>query len=729
MSFFSSLGSLGHPSRTTGRFVIPACLMTALLLGCPPNPDEDRDGLADRYDACPLTSPQGSEILFKGCSLSDLILSPQALSDPLQEQMDTLAGAFSDEPVLDEVLLAFDDAATGLADGANALLAADPCEAAVRFQDAQAPLALASQVMDVFLADLQVLANATEAPGGDVDEISSQALWWRARALEVDELSADAVEAGRIVDGMCSSIASYDVVEGRVVETDPTLHAFVLDDGQRVIIAPKAVYAYSLTEGVQVSADVLRFVDGTTITDYGTITWPAVTGLPGIWDGECLQLTAVPWGGAPPGGEHDLAGYRDGGGVYQLEDGMRLRATGDGCPDPDPDHPWMKYGFRLTLSYAGGTQSVILASAMHRGDQAWLPSYVDPNEVAQLTLEKFRMTCERDPLSIIGASKCGNEVPIHTVVLPIQINSRFTFCEAVYDATSFDLPPHDYNVFQQARVTGVVGAPGPVTFHAEARKVVNGQSSYIQEIGLNEAFAVHRIDFLFGPHGTSHEAAIRWPHVIGSRNGEAYQYACSVPELIRDRISMCVGPDTFYRLPFANNQGTSVGQGNNTPWDGMGTMPSHAAATWQRWALDLGGSIGTDLVAAREGVVRLVQSNITTQCIDGLTVPGGNACPSFFGNYVAIEHAGGQWSWYMHMDPGSATVSPGQTVQRGQKIGEVGLTGNTTGPHVHFQVTPGNTTSATSQVSYEMYPSAPPTNPVACVVPQVGNTYWSNNAP
>ncbi len=725
MSLFSSLFSLSsheHPARLGCIFAISLCL-AVVQLGC--GPDEDDDGLADHKDACPRTTPQGSEHLIPGCSLSDLILSPGALTEPLQEQMDALAGAFSDEPAMEEAILSFEAAAIDFADASNGLLAADPCKGSVGFDDGQTSLELASEAMDTFLGDLLALTNVVEPPEDDVDEISSEYLWWRARALEMDELLADAAETAEIVKGMCDSIASYEVVEGAIVESDPMFQSFVLDDGTRIIVPPTAVYARSLSQGVQVSANVLRFFDDTLITDGGTITWPAVTSLPGIWDGECLQLNAK------ASAIYDLAGYRDGNGVHQFERGMRLHATGDLCPNSDPDNPWIKYGFRLTLSYAGGAQNVVLASALHRNQSVWLPEYVAPNDVAQLTVEKFRLTCETDPLSIIGDFKCGDEVAINTVVLPIQINSRYAFCAAVYDETSFDLPPNNYSVFQEARVVGVVGAPTSVAFYASARKVVNGQSSYIQPIGMNEAFAVHRVDYLFSPHGTNRASAIRHPHVIGTRNGQPYRYTCSVPELIRDRISACNnGPDTFYRLPFANNQSTTVGQGNNTPWNGMGIMPSHAVASWQRWALDLGGSIGTDLVAAREGVVRLVVSNVSTRCIDGLTVPGGNPCPSFFGNYVAIEHAGGEWSWYMHMDPGSnAAMYNGLAVQRGQKIGEVGLTGNTGGPHVHFQVTPGNTTSATSAVSYEMYFSVPPGNTFVCQVPLVGQTYWSNNAP
>lgn len=56
-----------------------------------------------------------------------------------------------------------------------------------------------------------------------------------------------------------------------------------------------------------------------------------------------------------------------------------------------------------------------------------------------------------------------------------------------------------------------------------------------------------------------------------------------------------------------------------------------------------------------------------------------------YGNYVRVYHPGyGFHSFHAHLI--SASVSQGQTVQRGQEIGKVGSTGNSTGPHLHFEI-------------------------------------------
>lgn len=57
-----------------------------------------------------------------------------------------------------------------------------------------------------------------------------------------------------------------------------------------------------------------------------------------------------------------------------------------------------------------------------------------------------------------------------------------------------------------------------------------------------------------------------------------------------------------------------------------------------------------------------------------------------YGNYVLINHHDGTYTLYAHGQAGSICVSPGQTVTQGQQIMRVGSTGNSSGPHLHFEV-------------------------------------------
>jgi murein DD-endopeptidase MepM/ murein hydrolase activator NlpD len=56
------------------------------------------------------------------------------------------------------------------------------------------------------------------------------------------------------------------------------------------------------------------------------------------------------------------------------------------------------------------------------------------------------------------------------------------------------------------------------------------------------------------------------------------------------------------------------------------------------------------------------------------------------GNHIVIDHGNGEFSMYAHLKPGSLTVKVGDVVKAGQLIGKLGSSGNSSEPHLHFQV-------------------------------------------
>jgi murein DD-endopeptidase MepM/ murein hydrolase activator NlpD len=86
-------------------------------------------------------------------------------------------------------------------------------------------------------------------------------------------------------------------------------------------------------------------------------------------------------------------------------------------------------------------------------------------------------------------------------------------------------------------------------------------------------------------------------------------------------------------------------------------------------AVDIAASCGNNVLAASDGLV-----------ID----LGKNGWNSGYGKYIKIEHLNNVKTLYAHLS--SLNVSLGDYVKQGQKIGEVGQTGEATGCHLHFEV-------------------------------------------
>jgi murein DD-endopeptidase MepM/ murein hydrolase activator NlpD len=84
------------------------------------------------------------------------------------------------------------------------------------------------------------------------------------------------------------------------------------------------------------------------------------------------------------------------------------------------------------------------------------------------------------------------------------------------------------------------------------------------------------------------------------------------------------------------------------------------------------------------GVDFQASSNTPVKAVHGGTVVSVNGAGSAYGNHVVIKHADGVYTLSAHLN--SASVSVGQTVTTGQTIGLSGSTGNSSGPHLHFEL-------------------------------------------
>lgn len=109
------------------------------------------------------------------------------------------------------------------------------------------------------------------------------------------------------------------------------------------------------------------------------------------------------------------------------------------------------------------------------------------------------------------------------------------------------------------------------------------------------------------------------------------------------------------------------------PVSGLYTITSYYGNRRSGWhtGLDISGpsASGKLVLAAESGTVELVKFSNRS-----------------YGNQVVINHGNGVKTRYAHMLDGSISVSVGQRVSRGQPIGRVGNTGNSSGAHLHFEV-------------------------------------------
>ena len=87
---------------------------------------------------------------------------------------------------------------------------------------------------------------------------------------------------------------------------------------------------------------------------------------------------------------------------------------------------------------------------------------------------------------------------------------------------------------------------------------------------------------------------------------------------------------------------------------------------------DFRAKVGTSIYASNNGIVSLTMDRF------------------YLGKVVYIDHGRGAFSYYSHMS--SFTVKKGDKVLKGQKIGESGVTGRITGPHLHYAMRLYNTT-------------------------------------
>ena len=137
----------------------------------------------------------------------------------------------------------------------------------------------------------------------------------------------------------------------------------------------------------------------------------------------------------------------------------------------------------------------------------------------------------------------------------------------------------------------------------------------------------------------------------------------------------------------SNYSGSKSSSGFIKPVNSYVTTGMYYSSGGYHGAVDFGASgvNGMPVYAVADGYVVMTRALTTS-----------------YGNYIIIAHPNGLYTLYAHGQAGSICVSEGQTVKQGQQIMKVGSTGNSSGPHLHFEVrtSPGTYSCRVNPLSY-----------------------------
>lgn len=206
------------------------------------------------------------------------------------------------------------------------------------------------------------------------------------------------------------------------------------------------------------------------------------------------------------------------------------------------------------------------------------------------------------------------------------------------------------------------------------------------------------------------------------------------PKAIRHRLSYSLGPnDATVVTPVVNvltkaapalapplrgdRWVATYGPSNHAPHrrtilplDGSARIPQRFATDWVRIGTnglffhdDISKNenwygYGADVFAVADGVVAGTRDGIPDNTPPNLT-PGGTI-EDAGGNHVILDLGDGRFAFFAHLKPGTVRVKKGDRVKRGDLLGNVGNSGNSMGPHLHFHVSTDPRPLTTEGVPY-----------------------------
>ena len=717
-----------------------------------PPPDNDNDGVPDSRDLCPGT-PVGLAVNSNGCALLQFVGQPNLA---LGRQFDLWEDAVGKWDVWQVAgIPGLNLSLTSLSNLAAILLSAHDFRGGLQIEsNILSRLRVAwtefQREKPRIIADLLNSAPRLDKANADVRPQDFQIM----DLLDFEDALQKVLVETELNFLSVSNIARATelVLPGervRIANIDREHNAAILGDGRIVHLpavqqdgAPALNQIPNVFEiGSEVDIQVSQLPDGSLVGQSADAV-EAVDSSPVVAvDPRCLSLRIVPANPSLPDWDSGIRhypkayrwGFTEDGGIHFLEYGMAFAAVKLACNAEQPGayKHWLK----------------ILIDSDNDGDFGTLVHSLNDLSAPWVLKESNVQLPENRPMTIIvrefRAPFQGNGYGAPQVVaeetMVIEVNATGFYAEADYSRTIFEIEDNPNGTdFQSATVVDLIRrfpltmqTLGQQTFSAISYKATGNSSSYpgVFTIGFNDPFAVHFQDpnnTLFFAFPDDVGKGLYFPTVKGVNHGKPFHYHVRLPNLVRDRVHNCSGTDSYYRIPFigplpANYYGPwHVSQGNNGEF-------THNGA--QAYAFDFPKGQGVDVLAARGGIVIKAKESGCYSCWDDddEECDIGDCEGDYAGNVVKILHQDGTVGVYVHFKKNGVYVSKDQRVYRGDHIGDVGTTGCSTGPHLHFHVTEHKDTGQTIPVRFESFDDDFDFH--NCFLPGHGSDGYSTNKP
>ena len=242
--------------------------------------------------------------------------------------------------------------------------------------------------------------------------------------------------------------------------------------------------------------------------------------------------------------------------------------------------------------------------------------------------------------------------------------------------------------FRDAELAGLIGHPGSPS-EAGKTSIAPG-ARVVVYVGLT-------LDGRRVPAVLSHRVELD----LVQSSGRQHLTVRGAPVLVNLRPPIVVGPP-LRGGPWVAIYDPSANRGHRRviyAIDGRARIPGRFAIDWMKvneqgqYAHDDSSRVanwygyGAEVLAVATARVAAARDDMPES--PSLTA-SRNPLENAGGNYITLELGRGLYAFYEHLMPGSVVVKVGDHVRRGQVIGRLGYTGDSTGPHLHFHISDSN---------------------------------------